>query len=169
MQTKNPAFSLLELVTALAIIAILSSIAIPSYKYYINKVKIAQIFTIIHSYKIFVTEAYLHQEEINKRVENPFIAISTISIKTLKTIDVKPSYVIQAVINSDDLGLHTKTGEQPLLINFIGTPISYGSVSRDLGELNTDELLSWHCQIQSGYDLEMPEICIAKQLSKLES
>lgn len=55
---RNKAFSLVELMVVIAIIGILSAIAVPSYKDYITKAKIAAAFPISDGLKQAVIDAY---------------------------------------------------------------------------------------------------------------
>lgn len=55
---KNKAFSLVELMVVIAIIGILSAIAMPSYRDYMIKSKVANAFSIINGYKTMVENYY---------------------------------------------------------------------------------------------------------------
>jgi len=58
MQNKYKSFSLVELMVVIAIIGILSAIAIPSYKTYIIRAKISEGMTIISSVNNAISEHY---------------------------------------------------------------------------------------------------------------
>lgn len=61
---KEYGFSILELLVALAIIAILSSIAIPSYKNYINKAKLSEIMSIAEGQKLKILDLLTGESDL---------------------------------------------------------------------------------------------------------
>jgi prepilin-type N-terminal cleavage/methylation domain-containing protein len=135
---KSLAFSLLELIVVISIVAILSATAIPAYKTYVIKVKIAQIFTTMNYYKLHITDAFINQDHIDTTITNPIDVITKLSLKTLNT---KPTYLIQAIVDTKKLNLNSEN-TRLLVINLIGTL--------------HDNFLVWECQIHGGYALEPP-------------
>ncbi len=57
---RQQGFSMMELMIVIAIIGILSSIAIPNYKKYMMRAHIAEIFTLIQPVKLAISEALIH-------------------------------------------------------------------------------------------------------------
>ncbi len=57
---KQQGFSIMELMIVIAIIGILSSIAIPNYKQYIMRANMAEIFTLIQPVKLAMSEALIN-------------------------------------------------------------------------------------------------------------
>lgn len=142
-------FSLIELTAIIAIIAILSTIALPSYLAHVNKVRIAEIFTVMSYYKIHVADALAHTEPINKSYQSPTDLITKL---TLKTIETPAMYIIQAEINTEKLNTKHPAGK-PLRINLIG--------------ILQEEFLTWSCQIQAGYTIYTPENCLKIEVSPI--
>jgi prepilin-type N-terminal cleavage/methylation domain-containing protein len=56
--TKKQAFSLVELMVVIAIIGVLSSIAIPSYKSYVIKSRVAELLTIAETMQPLIAQKY---------------------------------------------------------------------------------------------------------------
>jgi len=56
MRSRNKGFSLIELMMVVAIIGVLSAIAIPSYTSYVNKAKTADLMTASHMGQLMVSE-----------------------------------------------------------------------------------------------------------------
>ena len=102
-------------------------------------------------YKLYITDAFTNKEFINKSISEPIDLITKLSLKTLNE---KPTYIIQAMVNTEKLNMDVVNGN-PLLINLIGTP--------------QDEFLVWDCQIQVGYKLHTTESCMAVALRPLEA
>ncbi len=67
---KQEGFSMMELMIVIAIIGILSSIAVPNYKQYIMRANMAEIFTLIQPVKLAVSEALINNmplQDINNQ------------------------------------------------------------------------------------------------------
>lgn len=146
---KLLAFSLIELMIVVALVAILSAIAVPSYREHITKIKFAEIFTLMGYHKIHLAAALFNADPIEKTYHNPTNSIIKL---TLKTIEPSIKYIIQAEINTKKLNLkHLQ--DKPLLINLIGT--------------YQEDFLIWHCQMQTGYHLNITENCSPMELAAL--
>jgi len=149
MTKKLLAFSLVELIIVIALVAILSAIAIPSYKDHVTKIKFAEIFTIMGYHKMNLAASLFNAEPIDKTYHSP---TSSIVKLTLNTIEPNTKYIIQAEIDTRKLNLkHLQ--DKPLLINLIGT---YHA-----------DFLIWDCQIQNGYNVNITENCSQMELDFL--
>ena len=146
---KHTAYSLIELMVVITIVAILSSVAIPSYRGYINKAKVSEITTLMNYYKIQMVDAIASAADLNTSYHNPSPLITKLA---LKATNANAAYVMQAQVNNTNL-LLTHTTERPLLINFIAT-------------LEND-LLTWTCQYQTGYKIDLGRNCQALELVAL--
>ena len=59
IRTRSKGFSLIEVMIVVAITGILMGIAIPSYKTYIKKAKMAGVMSIVNAFKVDITDVYM--------------------------------------------------------------------------------------------------------------
>ena len=90
------AFSLVELLVVVAIIAILSSLAIPAYSNYIIKARVTELLSIADAYKLKAVDNWFNADADNQSVYN--LNTNLIDYVSVNSIDGHPSkHVIQVV------------------------------------------------------------------------
>ena len=144
MLINSKAFSLIELLIVITIIGLLTAIAIPSYKTYITKAKMVEIFTLADIHKLQLTEKIINGDttNINKIIKNPNKLIEQLEYINLNDTQ----YVLKFTANMLKLGI-SPINNKALTITFTG-------------EENTDnQLITWHCQYTSGFKSFVPNVC----------
>jgi prepilin-type N-terminal cleavage/methylation domain-containing protein len=89
-------FSLIELMIAVAIIGILSAIAIPSYNHYTQKARFAEVITSVQPYKLSIALALQEGKQLNELLQGS----NGIPIFDVATQNVESITVINGVINA---------------------------------------------------------------------
>ena len=144
MLINSKAFSLIELLIVITIIGLLTAIAIPSYKTYITKAKMVEIFTLADIHKLTLTEKIINGDttNLNKIIKNPNELIDQLEYINLNN----NQYVLKFTANMLKLGINP-INNKSLTITFTG-------------EENTDnQLITWHCQYTPGFKSFMPNVC----------
>ena len=140
------AFSLIELLIVIAIIGIITTIAIPSYKQYVIKAKMLEFFNLAEQHKLKLIEKITiseQQENINSVINNPSRFIE--KLEYIINIDNK-KYILKFTANMQHLGISLINGS-PLIMQFIG--------EEDL----TNDAIVWHCKYNKGFGDFVPKIC----------
>lgn len=144
MLINSKAFSLIELLIVITIIGLLTAIAIPSFKTYVKKAKMVEIFTLADIHKLQLAEKIINGDttNLNKIIKNPNELIDQ-----LEYINVNNTqYVLKFTANMLKLGINP-INNKSLTITFTG-------------EENTDnQFITWHCQYTSGFKSFMPNVC----------
>lgn len=143
--TKNiTAFSLIELLIVITIISLLTIVAIPSYKNYIIKARMAEIFNLIDVHKLKLTEKIINNDtlNINNTLNNPSELIDQLEYINLNN----NKYALKLTTNMANLGISTINNNN-LIITVTGE------------ENKESHLINWTCQYTAGFKNIVPHIC----------
>lgn len=143
MSTKLFAFSLIELLIALTILSILTAVAIPSYKNYIIKAKITDLFVLADAHKLKLAEKIMSGDAttVNDVINNPHPLVEKLEYLN---VDNK-KYSLKLTTNMLNLGISTH--DKPLIIMFTGE------------EQQDNNLITWNCHHNVGFSHLMPNSC----------
>lgn len=142
--TKNiTAFSLIELLIVITIISLLTMVAIPSYKNYVIKAKMTEIFNLIDIHKLKLTEKIINNDttNINSTLNNP-----SELIEQLEYININNKYAVKLTTNMASLGI-SAINNNNLIITVTGE------------ENKDNHLINWTCQYTAGFKNIVPHIC----------
>ena len=127
-------FNLLELLVAVTIVAIMTSIAIPNYNNYITRAKITEIFTLVTPLKLELTEALVMGENpVIKELKDISSYISSIKIVDANNISITANHLA--------LGLDSE-----LVLVFTAKKSAYN-------------FINWSCSSTKKYHKLVPQIC----------
>jgi type IV pilus assembly protein PilA len=115
LYTKS-GFSLVELMIVIAIIGILTSIAIPSYQNTINKAKILEATTLMHKVRLSINEYALYHNGTFTNATNDTLKLTHVTdgAKYVKSIITRPidTHTIDILVTlNDNLGTLTYKGQ----------------------------------------------------------
>lgn len=144
------AYSLIELLVVLGIVAILSGIAIPSYHNYLIKAQVIELLTIADSYKVKLIENMFTAAAVPHSVYN--LDSSTIERVTVGASERNAGkHVIQVVAKmktaqQQGIGLtQPSNASAPLQLELHGT--QHG------------EIIEWTCHVAAEYHAYVPSKC----------
>ena len=130
-------FSMIELMITVAIIGILSSIAIPSYTIFVSRAEVIEGINLANAAKTAVAETFNHTGTVPDQLTTGYVGPST--------------EIVSGITIADD-GLGTIT------INF--TPKVFGIVVQLHPRLNVGQAITWDCQtIDSSDNIYVPSEC----------
>ncbi len=154
------AFSLIEILVVVAIVGILSAVAIPSYEHYIVKANVAGLLSTANNYKIRMIENYWEDMTYNNTTEK--INTSTIATVTLHTTDTNPRLLIVQIVakmrDKKERGIGLKqpsNATEPLILQMQGKEI--------------DGNIFWTCHVAAEYHQYVPNSCHNNQLEVLSA
>lgn len=142
-------FSLAELLVVLAIVALLSAVAIPSYNTYIVRARVLELLTVADSYKIKIVE------DLSSTASGPGArydlnsnAVDYVEVAALATNPV--THVINVVAKMKNasqagIGVALADSSQPLVIQLQGKEVG--------------EILTWTCHVAAEYNLFVSKTC----------
>lgn len=139
MFKKNTGFTLIELMVVVAIIGILSAIAIPAYQDYIVRAKVSEMVNIASSAKSSITEYILTKNDYPNSAEQAGVTLTTSPM--VKSMEIGEQGVITISSTADVTG--TPDGLQIIL-----------------KPTNTGGNVSWSCT-SSGETKYAPSSCRA--------
>ena len=146
MSKKLKAFSLMELLIVLAIVGLLAAVAIPSYRNYIIKAKMVELFSLADVHKLKLAEKIVNGEtssiNIDNVINNPSDLVEKLEYLNLEN----KKYVLKLTVNMNNLGLAPVQGN-PLIIKFTGE------------ENKDNNLITWACQHNVGFADVVPRSC----------
>ncbi len=103
-QNRNGGFTLIELMIAVAVISILASIAVPTYRDYIIRAKISEALNLAASAKISIAEYYISEGELPGNLEEAGMEnISTDHIESMAYAEDDNSAQITVTLD-DNIG-----------------------------------------------------------------
>jgi prepilin-type N-terminal cleavage/methylation domain-containing protein len=144
-------FSLVELLIVVAIIAILSTAAIPSYNKYATKARVFELLNIAQTFKIQLIENMYagHSDTQEIVLENPMV--ERVKMQTIAgNPDVHVIEVIAKMQTADQNGIGIAAQGQPLILQLQGTA--------------SGEILSWTCHVAPQYNNYVPAQCQNNEL-----
>jgi type IV pilus assembly protein PilA len=136
---KEQAFSLIELLIVIAIIGILSAIAVPSYQKYLMKAKLAEAFTIADKYQNNFAQQYNDGTLGTGAVTSAFSVTNlggTISTTNVTAVTAGPIASLSCTAGTALVGICVAVNSA-----ITGTGFKIGKV----GCINND-IISWSCQ-----------------------
>lgn len=136
------AFSLIELLTVIAIISVLIAIAVPSYNNYIIKARVVELLNIANAYKFKLLEDKAVESITTDLIEN-------VSVDTIETNPVK--YIIQVTAKmrtNSEVGIGLAQPAQasnPLILQLQG--------------IENGDIIMWSCHVAAEYNKYVPKMC----------
>lgn len=153
----HKAFSLLELLVTLSIIAILTAIAVPNYQDYLVRAHVAKLFTVAEAYRFKVMEAFIDGSNISGKQNVDSAEVDFVLLDT----NNPNKYVVEAVAkmkaaNQRGIGLSLPAGTTKAL-------------SLQLqGDIKGD-YIDWSCHVAAEYTKYVPANCRNNNMLSLES
>ena len=138
MNKKSLAFSLIELLIVIAIMGILSFIAIPTYTKYLTKAKIAKFFSLADQYKSQLLDQIINQEKLNQNSTNIIFNPNDLFEKVEYLESDHKKYTLKLTANMHNLGIKL-INNVPLTVQFIAQ------------EDQINNLITWSCHSNSEY------------------
>ncbi len=138
---KQQGFSMMELMIVIAIIGILSSIAIPNYKQYIMRANMAEIFTLIQPVKLAMSEALINN-----------MPLHAINSQSLGIDPNAPQGKIRSL--SVEAGIMRIQGDREKLGLAEGIDASITMTPRTIGDL-----IHWECTASETLRTLLPASC----------
>jgi len=141
MSNKNAGISLIEIMVVVAIVGILTSIAIPTYSNHVLKAKATELLTTANAYKLEAMEQEINdpQAQLDKNFPSTSPNIETINLST-KGDAASKHYVI-------DIKSKITTPQGNLSLKLLGRP--------------ADGMISWECKVPAAIANYMPKSCQA--------
>lgn len=145
MLIRKRGFTLLELMIVIALIGVLTVVAIPCYRNYMTKAKVTEFFSLAQLYKLQATEDLVSGVGLSKRIAQPTALVDLVDIHTqMQERGQGHKYQIDIIANNQHLGLALIEG-LPLRIRFQGQ--------------EEKDFVVWHCYVQMGYKSYVPGHC----------
>jgi prepilin-type N-terminal cleavage/methylation domain-containing protein len=141
MSKNTSGISLIELMVVVAIVGILSSIAMPAYTKYVIKAKATELLTVANNYKIELIEQEISSvtPEINRPVKLNTKTIESVNISA-KGENKQRQYIIE-------------------VLSKIASP--HGNLSLQLLGTPAEGMISWECKVPEQFIEYMPSSCVA--------
>ncbi len=144
------AFSLIELLIVLAIVAVLSSVAIPAYNEYLVKAHVLELLVVAEVYKAKVIENSLGLELPNNGVH--VLDTNFVDSVTVRTLNAQPAkFVVQVVAKM-------RTA-QHLGIGLAQPAAAANALAIQLQGTKVGEIIAWTCHVAPEYNEYVPSSC----------
>lgn len=154
---RSQAFSLVELLIVVAIVAILSAIAIPTYNNYVIKARVVELLSVADSYKLKLVDNFFNSGATNQTIYN--VGTDTIDYVSVNTVNGDPAkHVIQVVAKMRSPVLTGIGIEQP--------EDAHDALTIQLQGVEVGEMIAWSCHVAREYNKYVPKVC---QNNNLES
>lgn len=151
------AFSLVELLVVVAVIAILTAVAMPVYSTYLVKARVTEMLVVADSYKLKLAENLFFTDNVRSIDHLNTNIISHVAVDTIP--GQPPKQVIEVVAKMQD---NDQTGiglSQPTNIDSALTIQLHGT--------QTGDVISWTCHVASVYNKFVPRNCQNNDLENL--
>lgn len=139
-------FSLIELLVVVALVTILSAIAIPSYNTYIVKARIVELLNVSQTYQLKLLE---NLYTADNSVQEFILDTATIDRVKVETLATEPALHIVNVTakmkTATDAGIGIPMQDQPLMLQMQGKSVG--------------EILTWSCHAAPQYHEYVPAQC----------
>jgi len=149
MPKHNAGFSMLELLVSMAIIGILSAIAIPSYTGYITRAKLAEVFMLADAQKIKIVDKLTNGAQFKCSNAGGSVARPLSQhVENMVTWEDKGEYVIQ--LKAAQALANNKTGKD-LIVEFRG--------------VERDDIITWECAVAKEYGELLSGRCLERDIA----
>jgi|25_taG_2_1085351.scaffolds.fasta_scaffold00067_34 type IV pilus assembly protein PilA len=147
MLLSNRGFTLIELMIVIAIIGVLSTIAIPAYQVYIARTQLVEAFSLLGTVKSGIIENYSTAATCIDNSNNQYLG-------TAKANDIKGKYIDSVLVGGVAPNC-TITIE--MRVTDIAKALQGHKVVFTL--IETDNILRWQCMSPDIDDLYLPSTC----------